>query len=114
MESWRRGWGIDNGCFVTGTQMLRELAALVRPENAERIVCGQCVSGRTIATSQLHFRHHFDDHTKPSHCRHPPPRQTSTTPIATMSDSENGDELVTKPFKFVTGELFPLLRSLSN
>ena len=31
-----------------------------------------------------------------------------------MSDSENGDELVTKPFKFVTGELFPLLRSLSN
>lgn len=29
-----------------------------------------------------------------------------------MSDNgENGEELVTKPFKFVTGELFPLLRA---
>jgi len=30
-------------------------------------------------------------------------------PIAIMSDNENGDELVTKPFKFVTGKLPPRL-----
>ena len=34
-----------------------------------------------------------------------------------MSDNENndsGEEMVTKPFKFVTGELFPRLHSLKT
>jgi hypothetical protein len=44
-----------------------------------------------------------------------PPHHPGTTPqtTANMSDNENGengDELVTKPFKFVTGELLPRLR----
>jgi hypothetical protein len=92
--------------------MVRELAALVRPENAERIVCGQCVAGRTIATSQLDTRHHFDHHRHQPLPPHPPPLHFHSN-TAIMSDNENGengDELVTKPFKFVTGELFPLLR----
>jgi hypothetical protein len=48
-----------------------------------------------------------------SHCRH-----TTTAhpraPAANMSDNENndnGEEMVTKPFKFVTGEHFPRLRN---
>jgi len=64
------------------------------------------------ATSPLHFRHHHQAPTPPCHCRNTTTVPTPQT-IATMSDNENGengDELVTKPFKFVTGELFPLLR----
>lgn len=37
-----------------------------------------------------------------SNCRHTTPLH-STEPTAIMSDNENGDEMVTKPFKFVTG-----------
>jgi hypothetical protein len=43
-----------------------------------------------------------------SHCRTTTPR-TTRHPTAIMSDNENGDELVTKPFKFVTGEHVPRL-----
>jgi hypothetical protein len=37
-----------------------------------------------------------------SNCRHTTPLHSSKT-TAIMSDNENGDEMVTKPFKFVTG-----------
>jgi hypothetical protein len=43
------------------------------------------------------------------HCPTPTPEYTPYAP-ANMSDNENndagGDEMVTKPFKFVTGKLF--------
>ena len=40
----------------------------------------------------------------PSHCRRITTLHSTISP-AIMSDNENGDELVTKPFKFVTGKL---------
>jgi hypothetical protein len=47
-----------------------------------------------------------------SHCPHTHPEHAAH-PTANMSDNENndngGDEMVTKPFKFVTGKLFPRL-----
>jgi hypothetical protein len=51
----------------------------------------------------------------PSHCRTTTTQHTRYT-AATMSDNENGndngEEMVTKPFKFVTGEFRPRLRYL--
>jgi hypothetical protein len=44
-----------------------------------------------------------------SHCPHAHPEHAPDAPV-NMSDNENndagGDEMVTKPFKFVTGKLF--------
>jgi len=56
------------------------------------------------AQSAHRHPHNFnDDLTSPtSHCRHTTPLHSTAT-TAIMSDNENGDEMVTKPFKFVTG-----------
>lgn len=58
------------------------------------------------AQSAHRYPHNFtDDLPFPtSHCRHPTPLHSTAT-TAIMSDNENGDEMVTKPFKFVTGTL---------
>jgi len=92
--------------------MLRELAGPVARktpselcvDNAFRVEPSQPHNFTSVTTSTAHARLPLPPRPRPNHAQ---------SPIAIMSDNENGengDELVTKPFKFVTGELFPHLR----
>lgn len=78
----------------------------------ELVKVGGCMPGnRRVANwlcgvkaqSAHRHPHNFTDLTSTtSNCRHTTPLH-SPKPPAIMSDNENGDEMVTKPFKFVTG-----------
>lgn len=113
----REGTSRVSGAEQLGLRCKWELAAEVAcPENAERLWVDKALPAQTIATSHLRLRHPLDD---ASHCRHTPPPDTEYT-VANMSDNKNGnsedpDELVTKPFKFVTGEFsLPLPDPIAN
>lgn len=58
------------------------------------------------AQSAHRHPHNFTDDltSSTSNCRRITPLHSTKT-TAIMSDNENGDEMVTKPFKFVTGTL---------
>ncbi len=96
---------VQNGA-VTGaskTSGARQVGGC-SPAIAESLIgCVESKRSQPIANP-----HNFTDDltSTPSHCRHPTPLH-STKPPAIMSDNENGDELVTKPFKFVTGMWSP-------
>ncbi len=71
---------------------------------ASLIGCVESMRSQPIA----HPHNFTDDLTSPtSHCRHTAPLHSAATTAITaiMSDNENGDDMVTKPFKFVTGML---------
>lgn len=70
VESWRRRWRSKGLHGFRHRHAESSLAELDCPENAERIVCGQSVSGGMIATSQLHLRHHFAQRRLPLPPRH--------------------------------------------
>jgi hypothetical protein len=85
-----------------------------RPEKAASLIgCGgQCAERAAAAHRQPYFRHNLNP---PAHCRHTPtahPRELAAIMSDNDNGNDNGEEMVTKPFKFVTGELCPRLRYL--
>lgn len=82
------------------------------PEEAEALIgCVVDKAAERAAASPTSLRHQLST---TCHCRHNNTANTRYT-TAVMSDNgndEGGDpsEMVTKPFKFVTGEPFPHLR----
>lgn len=106
MVEWRVG--------VASSSSWVEALSLERFSSSSAHVGGCWAGNRRIANwlcgvkaqSDHRHPHNFTDALSfcPSHCRRPNPLHF-TAPPAIMSDNENGDELVTKPFKFVTGKL---------
>ncbi len=72
------------------------------PENAERLGGGGMA--HALATSNPHFRHHSPFTPAIAATPTPPHPRKSTAAMSDNENSDNGDELVTKPFKFVTGK----------